>query len=120
MCLSTVLKRYQTVLDDVKTGFKVLEEYSRDYYRVPVINQTYRYDQWSNATGQDIRADDGTYYPSGFHIFSRYNDAVSYRDRHHPNCFVAQVEYSHITTRGTQDGYKVSVAKKMCVLNHDD
>lgn len=118
MCLSTVLKRYTVPSTEVKTGFKVIFPISSHYYRVPVLNKEYEYDQWETATGTDIRAVDGNYYPTGFHIFSRYNDAVEYRDRYHVGGVVVQVEYSEITTRGTQDGLKVVVTSKMKVLSH--
>ena len=115
MCLTTVTKKYQIPSNQVKEGFKVIIDnyWNASCFQVPVYNDTYYFDEWLTASGNNIYAADGTCYPSGFHIFTKYYDAQDYRDKHYPNGRVVLVRYAGIQTIGTQDGLKVLVAKKM-------
>lgn len=70
-------------------------------------------------TDQNIRADDGKWYTSGFHIFRTKRGVVRYakQERIHDCCmYVVRVAYEYVLATGTQGGAQCVVALKMRVV----
>lgn len=119
MCLSTVTKKIGNSKLSKGVGYKIFDRScnslppSGEYY-TPDRYCAYGYPigKWINADGNNIMADDGHFYPSGFHIFTSLKSAVKYLAGE-TYLEIRKVQYRDAHTLGTQSNGRCIVAKEI-------
>ena len=122
MCLTKLKKVYSPPKKVKKTAyaFKVMATYIGDSnlyfpfflkYPAVLLGDTVEDTKEYMLEVEDISH---RYYTTGFHVFSKYKDALSYRVRIGPRCtVVVKVAIDNIVAIGKQDCWKTLVVKKM-------
>jgi hypothetical protein len=135
MCLSRITEFFtKEQSEETHTGFKVVEWLTCEddtgekniHFYGPDQGNEYQLDIWNESSEEELETnEDGSYYPSGFHVFQTSEDAMAMKDEYFPsrkNIVIVPVKYTQTLLRGTQlyNGYRtVNVARKLFISSAD-
>jgi len=105
-------------------GYKVFVKIGDDEYRPPFFGHEFRLNEWIHDEREfkiEYENDDNRYYPTGFHVFTNFADAQTYRGNvAGDGLVVRKVEFKNVVTRGLQDKCKCIVCRSLKILKEGE
>lgn len=110
MCLSTIKETYDNPSTVIQSGYKEFTGTGKNL-KSQQTGKAIEFDKWLVALEQQIKADDGQAYTSGFHV---YEDETQVKKLYRSSS-TTLIYYRKVHTRGTQGSDTVVIAKEMYV-----
>lgn len=134
MCLDILTEKYDPPLLGLKEGWKVfrfdafgLEFEYFEYLQIREKWRSSKIGQWIKSTNTAIHINSKEYYHSGFHIFDFETHAIHYNKHNklrgwcgigaNADRTIIKVQYDEVVACGFQDGYSLTVARKLYIPN---